>query len=90
MNDLSKEDTPDVRGPMGCIINNQHLSTVVNWSGRELTFRPKYLCRFWKLMPTGRSKINNLDLRVFCTSLPKMLVSLLKKQQNKTYSYQRG
>lgn len=71
------------------IINNQHLSTVVNWSSRECTFLPKYPCWFLKPMPSGRSKINNLDLRVFCTSLHKMLVSLLKKQQNKTYSYQR-
>ena len=81
-NDLSKEDTPDVHGPMGCIINNQHLSTVVNWSSRECSFLPKYPCWFLKPMPSGRSKTNNLDLRVLCTSLHKMLISLLEKQQN--------
>lgn len=38
--DLSKEDTLDVHGPLGCIINNQHLRTAVNWSSRERTFLP--------------------------------------------------
>lgn len=53
---LKQRRYPDVHGPMGRIINNQHLRTVLNWSSRECTLSPMNPCPFWSQCPLEGQK----------------------------------